>query len=76
MWTRDRRIVTFTLENTLDESVSGSLQFDLPAGLATEPANPTFGPVRPGASSTVRVTIVSSDPVAGRRTVPYHVSSP
>ena len=72
--TRDRRIVTFTLDNTLDEPVSGSLQFDLPAGLAVEPAKPMFGPVQPRASATVGVTIVSNDPVAGRRTVPYHVS--
>ena len=34
---RDRRIVTFTLNNTLDEPVSGSLQFDLPAGVAVKP---------------------------------------
>jgi hypothetical protein len=34
---RDRRIVTFTLDNPLDEPVSGSLQFDLPVGLAVEP---------------------------------------
>ena len=72
--TRDRRMVTFTLDNTLDKPVSGSLQFDLPAGLLVEPAKPMFGPVRPGASATVGVTIVSNDPVAGRRTVPYHVS--
>jgi hypothetical protein len=71
---RDRRIVTFTLDNTLDEPVSGSLQFDLPAGFLVEPAKPKFGPVRPGASTTVGVTIVSNDPSAGRRTVPYHVA--
>src|SRR5262249_8357132 len=52
----------------------GSLQFDLPTGLAVEPANPTFGPVLPGASSAVGVTVVSNNPVAGRRTVPYHIS--
>ena len=72
---RDRRIVTFTLDNTLDEPVSGSLQFDLPAGLAVEPEKGMmFGPVQPRASATVGVTIVSNDPVAGRHTVPYHVS--
>ena len=72
--TRDRRIVTFTLDNTLDDPVSGSLQFDLPAGLAVEPEKAMFGPVQPRASATVGVTIVSNDPVAGRQTVPYHVS--
>ena len=74
MSTRDRRIVTFALENTLDKSVSGSLQFDLPAGLVVEPAKPIFGPVRPGASATFSVTIVSNAPVAGQRTVPYQIS--
>src|SRR5262249_53528646 len=34
---QDRRRVRFTLDNTLDEPVSGSLQFDLPVGLAVEP---------------------------------------
>ncbi len=71
---RDLRTVTFTLDNTLDEPVSGSLQFDLPAGFVVEPAKPMFGPVRPGASARVGVTIVSNDPAAGRKTIPYHVS--
>ena len=70
---RDRRIVTFTLDNTLDEPVSGSLQFDLPAGLAVEPEKAMFGPVQPRASATVGLTIVSNNP-CGRHTVPYHVS--
>ena len=59
---RDRRIVTFTLDNTLDEPVSGSLQFDLPAGLVVEPEKAMFGPVQPRASATVGVTIVSNNP--------------
>ena len=72
--TRDRRLVTFTLDNTLDDPASGSLQFDLPAGLRVEPAKPMFGPVQPRASASVGVTIVSNDPLAGRQTVPYHVT--
>jgi hypothetical protein len=71
---RDRRIVTFTLDNTLDEPVSGSLQFDLPAGLAVEPEKALFGPVQPRTSATIGVTVVSNNPVAGRHTVPYRVS--
>ena len=72
--TRDRRLATFTLKNTLDKPVSGSLQFDLSAGLAVEPAKPIFGPVQPRASGTAGVTIVSNEPAAGRRTVPFHVT--
>src|SRR5262249_6890366 len=68
------RTVIFTLDNTLDESASGSLQFDLPAGLGVKPEKAMFGPVRSRASATADVTIVSNDPVAGRRTVPFHVS--
>jgi Heparinase II/III-like protein len=71
---RDRRIVTFTLDNTLDEPVSGSLQFDLPAGLAVEPEKALFGPVQPRTSATIGVTVVSNNPVAGQHTVPYRVS--
>jgi hypothetical protein len=71
---RDRRLVTFTLDNTLDDPASGSLQFDLPAGLTVEPAKQTFGPIAPKASASVGVTIVSNEPLAGRQTVPYHVT--
>jgi hypothetical protein len=69
---RDSRIVTFTLNNPLHERVSGSLQFDLPAGVAVKPEKPIFGPIEPGSSATVGVTIASENP--GRRTVPYRVS--
>jgi len=74
MSARDRRTVTFSLDNTLHESVSGWVQFDLPAGLMVEPEKAMFGPIQPKTSSTVSVSIVSDDPAAGRRTVPYHVS--
>jgi hypothetical protein len=69
---RDRRIVTLTLNNPLHERVSGSLQFDLPAGVAVKPEKPIFGPIEPGSSATVGVTISSNHP--GRHTVPYRVS--
>jgi hypothetical protein len=64
---RDRQIVTFTLENKLNEPVSGSLQI-------VEPKQTKFGLIQPGRSATVRVTIVSDNAAAGRRTVPYYVS--
>jgi hypothetical protein len=69
---RDRRFVTFSLHNTLDKPVSGSLQFDLPSGLAVEPEKAAFGPIQPRASTTVGVTFVST--LAGRHTIPYRVS--
>ena len=60
---RDRRIVTFTLDNALDEPVSGSLQFDLPAGLAAVPekAHIRTGPAQ-GISNTSSCLIVSKQP--------------
>ena len=70
---RDRRLVTFTLSNPMNTLASGFLQFDLPAGLAVEPDKATFGPIQPGASAMVGVTIVSNAPMAGRRIVPYQV---
>src|SRR5207247_10036210 len=78
---RDRPIVTLTLDNTLDAPVSGSLQFDLPVGLAVEPKRalfvpiqPKFGPIQPKASATVGLTVVSNNAAAGRHTVPYRIS--
>ena len=54
---RDRRIVTFSLDNTSDKPVSGSLQFDLPIGLAVQPEKAgEFGPIQPKASTTVGLT--------------------
>jgi hypothetical protein len=74
MLDHDRRIVKFTLENKLNEPVSGSLQFNLPAGLVVEPKEAKFGLVQPSESVTVSVTAVSNNAAAGRRTVPYYVS--
>jgi hypothetical protein len=68
----DRRVVTFTLDNTLKKPVSGSLQFDLPAGITVDPENAKFGPVQAGASAKVAVIVISNIP--GPHTVPYHVS--
>src|SRR5262249_31480092 len=80
---RDRRIVTLRLDNISDEPVSGSLQFDLPVGLAVQPEKASFwpiqpkasfGPIQPKASATVRLIVVSNNPAAGRHTVPYRIS--
>lgn len=70
----DRRPVTFTLSNTLDEPASGALHFQLPRGLAVEPEKLIFGPVQPGMSTEVHVTILSNGQASGSHTVPYQVS--
>jgi hypothetical protein len=68
----ERRAATFTLDNTLKQQISGSLQFEFPAGFAVEPEKIKFGPVQPGTSARVAVNVSSNNP--GRHTVPYHVS--
>jgi hypothetical protein len=68
----DHRFETFTLNNVLNEPISGSVKFDLPEGIALETEKPVFGPVPPGASVTLGMTIVSNNP--GRHTVPYRIS--
>jgi Heparinase II/III-like protein len=70
----DRRSVAFTLSNTLDEPVSGALHFQLPRGLAVEPEKLMFGPVQPGMSTGVQLTILSNGQASGSHTVPYQVS--
>jgi hypothetical protein len=66
---RDRR-----LDNTLNQPVSGALQFDLPAGLTVEPEKTLFGPIQPKASATVGLTLSSNNLASGRHTVPYRIS--
>lgn len=70
----EHRPVTFTLGNTLDEPVSGALHFHLPPGLAVEPERLMFGPVQPGMSTELHLTLVSTEQAAGSHTVPYQVS--
>jgi hypothetical protein len=71
---RDRRVVKLTLDNRLDQAISGGLHFELPPGLAVEPQRQVFGPLQPKASTSIGLTIVSNGPVVGRHTVPYRVS--
>jgi hypothetical protein len=66
------RAATFTLDNTLKQPVSGTLEFELPAGFAVEPEKIKFGPLQPRASAKVSVNVISNN--AGRHTVPYHVT--
>jgi hypothetical protein len=71
----DRRSVTFTLSNTLDEPVSGALHFHLPTGLAVEPERLMFGPVQPGMATGIHLTLVSNEQAAaGSHSVPYQIS--
>jgi hypothetical protein len=73
LFDRDRRRMTFTIKNVLKEAVSGTLEFDLPAGLTTEPARPAFDPIPAGGSAQVVVHFASAAPKAGRHVVPYRV---
>ncbi len=71
----ERRAVTFTVKNTLKQSITGTLAFELPAGVTVEPAAPQFGPLPPGATAQVQVTcIAGKDAAQGKWLIPYRVS--
>jgi len=70
-----RRAIAFTIKNTLQQSISGTLAFDLPTGVTVEPAAPQFGALAPGATARVPVSLLAGrDAAQGRRLVPYRVS--
>jgi len=70
-----RRAMTFTVKNTLQQSISGALAFELPAGVTVEPAAPQFGPLPPGAAAQVEVTCMAArNARQGKWLIPYRVS--
>jgi len=70
-----RRAVTFTVENPLKTKVSGSLAFDLPAGVMIEPAVPRFASLAPGRTARVPVTFrATAGAGEGSLTVPYRIT--
>jgi hypothetical protein len=67
--------MAFTVKNTLPQSITGTLAFELPAGVTAEPAAPRFGPLAPGATAQVQITCIAGrDAAQGKRLVPYRVS--
>ena len=70
-----RRAVAFAVRNTLQQTISGSLAFELPVGVTVEPAAPQFGPLAPGATANVPVTVVGErNAAAGKWLIPYRIS--
>jgi hypothetical protein len=67
--------MTFAIRNTLQEkhAVAGRIEFELPAGLTTEPSRPEFGPLRPGEETRLAVSFRANKPPTGRHTIPYRV---
>lgn len=65
----NRRHVQFQIKNTLNQTVSGRLEADLPAGFALEPASAKFGPLAPRQSTTVKATIKLGDAL-GKQALP------
>jgi len=71
----ERRVVTFTVKNTLKQGITGTLALELPPGVTAEPAAPQFGPLLPGATTQVPVTLhAGKDAPQGKRLTLYHVS--
>ena len=54
-----RRAIRFTVKNTLPQSITGTLDFELPAGVTVEPAAPQFGPLAPGVTAQVPITCIA-----------------
>ena len=73
VFARDRRQVRLRVSNRVDRNVSGRIEFDAAPGLSVEPRTLTFGPLTPGQVVELPVTIVASDPHAGRHTLLYRV---
>ncbi len=72
---RAQRAMTFVVKNTLEESIRGTLAFELPAGVSIEPAAPAFGPLAAGATVQVPVNLIAgNDAAPGKRLVPYRVN--
>jgi len=70
-----RRAMTFSVKNTLQQSITGALAFELPKGVTVEPAAPQFGPLRPGATVQVQVTCIAGKRAPqGKWLIPYRVS--
>jgi len=70
-----RRTLTFSVKNTLKKQVSGSLAFELPAGITIAPASPAFATLRPGKTAPVSVTFIAdAGAKAEKTTVPYRVT--
>ena len=69
------RAMAFTVKNTLPQSITGTLAFELPTGVTAEPAAPRFGPLAPGATAVVQIMwIAGKDAAQGKRLIPYRVS--
>ena len=70
-----RRAMSFSVKNTLKQSITGALAFELPAGVTVEPPSPQFGPLAPGATAQVQTMFVAGKQATqGRRLIPYRVS--
>jgi len=70
-----RRAMSFTVKNTLKQSITGALAFELLAGVTVEPPSPQFGPLAPGATAQVQTALIAGKEAAqGKRLIPYRVS--
>ena len=73
LFPRDRRTVILKVQNPLSQAVSGRIDFDLPEGFSTEPAEPHFGPINAGSLGDIPLVFVANKPNEGLHTIPYWV---
>jgi hypothetical protein len=75
LFPRDQKEVTLSFTNTFDGTLSGRVEFDLPAGVTTEPAIPSFGPLAPGETASIPFLLKVFDPGEGMHTIPFRIVS-
>jgi hypothetical protein len=73
VFARDRRPMQLRVANRLDRDVSGRIEFEPPSGLTVEPGRLPFGPLAPGQTVELPITVVAADPQAGRQSLRYRV---
>jgi hypothetical protein len=71
--TGERR-VRLSVTNTLDEAVSGSVEFDTSSGLSIKPDRMSFGPIKAGETSQLATTLAPGDASEGKEVVPFRIA--
>jgi hypothetical protein len=69
-----QRQVRLSVTNTLDEAVSGTVEFDTSSGLSITPDRMSFGPLEAGEASQLVTTLAPGDAPEGKEVVPFRIA--
>ncbi|MBL7043058.1 MAG: hypothetical protein ISR77_30780 [Pirellulaceae bacterium] len=67
------RQVCLSVTNTLDEAVSGSVEFDTSSGLSIKPDRMSFGPLKADEACQLVTTLAPGDAPEGKEIVPFRI---